>query len=190
MDYLAHLEPWKLAALVFCIRVVDVSIGTLRTISVVQGRLKLSVLLGFFEVLIWITALSQVISRAADSPLLILGYAGGFASGNAMGIMLERGLALGSVVVRMISAKAGSEIAQALRDYGQRVTVFQGEGRDGPVVMVYATCRRRALSRLLEIARETDPGVFYSVEPVQQWRGAAPQPLPDPTAWRAVFKKK
>ena len=190
MDFLSHMSPWGLAALVFTIRIADVSMGTLRTISVVQGRLKLSVLLGFFEVLIWITALSQVITKATGSPLLVLAYAGGFAGGNAVGIMLERGLGLGSVVVRIISAQAGSEIARALRQCGQGVTVFQGQGRDGPVVLVYATCHRRALSSLLQIARETDPGIFYAVEPVQQWSGAPVQPFPHTTGWRAVLQKK
>jgi len=68
----------------FGIRIVNVSIGTLRTITVVQGRLKLSVVLGFFEVLIWITALSQVLVGASTNPVLILAYAGGFAGGNAV----------------------------------------------------------------------------------------------------------
>jgi uncharacterized protein YebE (UPF0316 family) len=190
MNVLTDLPPWGLAILIFAIRIVDVSIGTLRTISVVQGRLALSVVLGFFEVTIWIAALSQVLIGASTQPLLILAYAGGFAGGNAVGILLERTLALGAVVVRIISTQAGSEIAEALRQVGQRVTTFHGQGRDGPVVLVYVTCRRRDLARLLEIARSVDPNIFYAVEPVERWAQGLPQPLPQATGWRAVFKKK
>ena len=190
MGFLTHLPAWALAALIFSIRIVDVSIGTLRTISVVQGRLKLSVLLGFFEVLIWITALSQVIVRVSTNPILVVAYAGGFATGNAVGIALERGLALGAAVIRIISAAAGPEIARQLRQRGQRVTTFEGEGRDGPVTMIYAICRRRELSKILEIARAADANLFFSIEPVQQWRDAFPNPLPHATGWRASFKKK
>ena len=190
MPLMPELPTWGIAILIFVIRIVDVSLGTLRTISVVQGRLKLSVVLGFFEVLIWVVALSKVIVGASTSPLLVLAYAGGFAGGNAVGIALERTLALGGVVVRIISTKAGLQIVHALREHGQRATTFQGSGRDGPVVLVYVTCLRRDLPRLLEIARKADPGIFYAVEPVREWSGAQATPLPYITGWRAILKKK
>jgi uncharacterized protein YebE (UPF0316 family) len=190
MHVLADLPTELLAVLIFLVRVVDVSIGTLRTISVVQGRLALSVALGFCEVLIWITAISQVISGASQNPWLIFAYAGGFATGNAVGIVLERTLALGSVVVRMICPQVGPQIAGALRNQGHRVTTFTGEGRDGPVQLVYTTCLRRRLPQVLETALRIDPAVVYTVEPVHKSSAGVHDPLPYPTGWRAVFKQK
>ena len=160
------------------------------TISVVQGRLVLSVVLGFFEVTVWITALSQVLVGAATNPALVLAYSLGFAGGNAVGILIERSLALGAVVVRLISTRNGMEIAASLRQLGHRATTFRGEGRDGPVVLVYTTCRRKSLAKILDTARKTDPTVFYAVEPVQQWAHGMPVPLLTPTGSRAVLKKK
>ena len=190
MNVLQNLPAWQLAILVFSIRIIDVSCGTLRTISVVQGRLVLSVVLGFFEVLIWIVALSQVIMGVSTNPLLMVAYAGGFAVGNATGIALERMLALGTVVVRMVSGRNGARIACELRRSGHRVTTFQGEGRDGQVTLVYVTCRRRQLRCVLDQARAIEPFIFFTVEPVQQHRRASMEVLPHATGWRAVIKQK
>jgi uncharacterized protein YebE (UPF0316 family) len=190
VEFVATLPVSLLALLIFAVRIVDVSIGTLRTISVVQGRLALSVVLGFFEVLIWIAALSQVIVGVSHSPFLIFAYAGGFATGNAVGIMIEQRLALGAVVVRFISPKVGLEITAALRESGYRATTFEGAGRDGPVTLIYATCERSKLYDLLQVARTIEPHVFYTVEPVQQQSEGLARALPHPTGWRAIFKKK
>ncbi|MHC2069208.1 DUF2179 domain-containing protein [Bremerella sp. T1] len=190
MEWLSELSPWVLALLIFLVRVVDVSIGTLRTICVVQGRMALSVVLGFFEVLIWIAALSQVIIGVSDSPMLMVAYAGGFALGNAVGIGLERKLALGSVVVRIIAQEEDSEIVYALRDRGFRATTFEGEGVEGPVDLIYVRCDRRKVANLLKIAKAIKPNIFYTVEPVQEQSERFAEPLPHPTGWRSVLKMK
>ncbi len=193
MQLLQEMPVWGVAIFVYCIRIVDVSFGTLRTISVVNGRLALSVVLGLFEITIWITALSQVLVRVTEHPIVILGYAGGFATGNAVGILIERRLAMGTVVVRIISSNAGRGIAEAIRQNGQRVTTFAGQGRDGPVTLLYITCARRRLSDILATARQCDPALFYCVEPVHKISAApgdAGDPLPHATGWRAILKKK
>lgn len=176
------------AILIFSLRVVDVSIGTMRTIMVVSGRVKMAVLLGFFELLIWTVAVSQVIISVQEYPLLLVAYAGGFATGNAAGIALERRLAIGNCIVRMLSDHKGDEIALALRGVGQHVTSFRGEGPGGFRTLVYSTCARRELPALLDTARRIDPGLFYSVERFSETSGLAP--VMAPTGWRAVLKKK
>ncbi len=190
MECLTDLPAWGLALLIFSLRVVDVSMGTMRTLSVVQGRLKLSVLLGFFEVLVWITAVSQVMPRLQTHPILALAYAGGFAAGNGAGILLERRLAMGSVAISIISPSSGPTIAQYLRDRGQRLTTFHGEGRDGPVTMIYTTSPRRRLRVLLDQARSVDPHIFYTVEPLREGGTGMNHPLPHASGWRSVLKMK
>ncbi len=184
----ANLPIWALVLVVFACRVVDVSIGTVRTIAVVNGRVVLSVVLGFFELLIWISAAGPVIVRLKESPLLIIAFAGGFATGNAVGILLERKMALGDRVLRMVSMERGPAIAVALREAGFTVTTFEGMGRDGPRTLLYISCPRRAIAQVLEIARAHDPRVFYVVEAVAETRGIPAGPAP--TGWRAIAKKK
>jgi len=188
MEFFANMPLWSVAVVVFCLRIVDVSLGTVRTLFVVQGRLAVSVMIGFVEVLIWVTAVSQVIVRIHESPLLVVAFAAGFAAGNAVGILLERRLALGTCVLRMIIKQEGDAVAAALRRAGHVVTTFDGEGRDGVRKLVYTTCPRRELRQVIDVAKQIDPGLFYVVDRFSQSGHLGP--LPDPTGWRAVFKKK
>jgi uncharacterized protein YebE (UPF0316 family) len=181
------MPVWALATLIFLLRVGDVSVGTMRTIVVVNGRIRLSVVLGFIEVLIWITAISQVILRLHESPLLIFAYAGGFAAGNAVGIMLERRLALGQCVVRMIS-KEGDQVARVLSTVGRVRGVFHSEMSGGGTRLVFATLARSDLPEAIRRAKTIDPDIFYVVDRFAQTNGRSP--LPHPTGWRAVLKMK
>jgi uncharacterized protein YebE (UPF0316 family) len=178
---------WALAGLVFLLRVADVSLGTMRTIVVVNGKITLSVALGFLEVLIWITAVSQVILRLRESPVLVLAYSAGFAAGNAAGIVLERRMALGQCVVRMIS-KEGDRLAQALSPIGRVRGVFRSEGGAPTTRLVFATLARSDLQEAVRRAKAVDPDVFYVVDRFSQTNGRTP--LPRATGWRAILKMK
>jgi uncharacterized protein YebE (UPF0316 family) len=188
MEFLNNLPFWLVALAIFSLRIVDVSLGTIRTILVVQGRQVLSVLIGFVEVLVWVTAVSQVIWRIQDNPLLAVAFAAGFATGNAVGIQLERRLALGTCVLRIIAKERGDRVAAALREVGRIVTTFEGHGGDGARTLLYTTCQRRDVSRLIGIAKEIEPNLFYVVDRFSQ--SGQVGPLPHPTGWRAVLKKK
>lgn len=190
MDWLAQIPVWALAPAIYFARIADVSIGTLRTISVVQGRVRLSVFLGFFEVLIWAMAVTQVIARLHESPVLLVAYAAGFATGNAIGIALDRRLALGNAVLRLITHADGAALASLLRAHGQVVTTFAGQGRDGPVCLLYMVCARKKIPAILADARAADPDIFFVAEPVQSMRGALTTIRAHDTGFATVFKKK
>ena len=188
MEAIFNLPIWAVALFVFGLRVMDVSLGTLRTLSVVHGRLALSVMIGFVEILLWIIAVSQVIMRLQESPILILAFAAGFAMGNACGIALERFLGIGQVVLRMIITSKETEIADLLRARGHVLTTFKGEGRDGPRTLMFTTCSRRTLNKLVGDVAAVDPQMFYTVDRFSNpGHGLL---LPHPTGWRSIFKKK
>lgn len=186
---LEGLPVWELAIIIFLLRICDVSIGTFRTIAVVQGRTVVSVILGFFEVLIWVLVMSNVLRHAAQNPVLLLAYAGGFATGNAVGIQLERSFALGHVVLRIISVKSG-ELVERLRSRVQHVSTFVGQDGEKSVMLLFLACRRRDLKELIAEARGIDPELFFAVDPLRESSIDLAQPLPHPTGWRAVFKMK
>jgi len=190
MDFLTTLPTWQLGLIIFFLRILDVSMGTVRTLAVVAGHIRISVVLGFLEVLIWVFAISQVIQTVAESPLVLFMYAGGFATGNAVGILVERRLAMGKRVVRLISQSRGSEIAAALRESGQPVTTFRGEGRDGERLMIYFLCERKGLPEIIAKAKDLDPELFYVIEPVSESRDIPTLPLPRATGWRSWMKQK
>lgn len=176
--------------LIFLARICDVSLGTIRTIVTVQGRTGVAFILGFLEILIWITVVSAVVHKIKELPILSLFYALGFASGNVVGIMVERKIAFGFIVLRVITRDAGKAMADRLRKSGQTVTTFVGEGMVGPVTKLYIVCRRRDLKWILPIVKEEDPESFYIIEPARDVSKVL-RPIYQPvTGWRAIFKKK
>jgi uncharacterized protein YebE (UPF0316 family) len=189
LEDLTQVNVLLAAGAIFLLRIVDVSLGTIRTISLVQGRIVLAMGLGFFEVLIWIFVIAGVMGAVRDNPLLLVAYAAGFSAGNGVGILIERRLAMGVSVVRIISQHAGARIADRIREDGQPVTVFTGQGRDGPVSLLYITCARRTLPWFLKEAIDLDPCLFYVVEPAiglnRRIFG-----VPHPTGWHAIAKRK
>ncbi|MBR9985011.1 MAG: DUF2179 domain-containing protein [Desulfosarcina sp.] len=176
--------------IIFVARICDVSIGTIRTIVTVQGRTAIAFCLAIFEISIWLTVVSTVITQIKDQPLLVAFYAFGYATGNVVGIMVERKLAFGTMILRIITRTAGPEIAAHLREKGQPVTIFHGEGMRGPVNELYIACRRRELKWILPEVQRLDPRLFYVIE---QARDMSKVLKPVSTAlggWRATDKRK
>jgi uncharacterized protein YebE (UPF0316 family) len=177
-------------AVIFVARICDVSIGTIRTIVTVQGRTTIAFVLAIFEISIWVTVASTVITQIRDQPLLVIFYAFGYATGNVVGIMVERKLAFGTMILRIITRRAGSEIADHLRQKGQPVTIFRGEGMLGPVSELYIACRRRELKWILPEVQRIDPKLFYVLEQARDMSKVL-KPLYSPLGgWRATDKRK
>ncbi len=175
---------------IFFARICDVSFGTIRTIVTVHGRTELAFFLGIIEVVIWILVVSAVVNQINEYPILIIFYALGFATGNVVGILVERQLAFGSLVLRVITARQGRLLARRMREMGQPVTTFTGEGMQGPVTELYIVCRRRDMKRLLPVINEIDSEAFYITEQARDVNKIL-RPVATPvTGWRAVLKKK
>ena len=154
--------PWG-PLLIFSLRIVDVSMSTTRILLSVRGHKMVTPLIGFFEVMIWVFAVGNAI-RFLDSPLHVLGYAGGFATGNLVGLWIEEKLALGYGSIRVVSKHAGVEMAESLRSLGFGVTEFGAQGRDGRVEVIYTVCKRRDIARVIAEAERWDPQAFITVE--------------------------
>jgi uncharacterized protein YebE (UPF0316 family) len=148
---------------IFLLRIVDVSLATLRMLMVMRGKKFAAPLIGFFEVLVWILAVGNAI-RFLTSPLHLLGYATGFAAGTSVGLWLEERMAFGMSTVRIMSRHGGVELAEALRDHGFGVTEFAGHGREGRVEVVYVALQRRDLPTVFREVGIWDPAAFVTVE--------------------------
>ena len=181
---------WVLGVLVFFARIIDVSLGTIRTISIVQGRTVAAFFLGFFEISMWLLVLSAVLDRVMESPVLALFYALGFSSGNVVGILVEKRLAMGYMNFRIISTKYAKQIASTLREKGFAVTTFDGEGKDGKVTEVYVVTQRKMLPGLIKIIKEIEPDAFYIAEQAGIVSKIRRPTMIPATGWRAVQKKK
>ncbi len=181
---------WLYGFFVFAARVADVSLGTLRTIAIVHGRTALAFGLGFFESAIWLAVVSTIVQAVAEQPALGVIYALGFATGNLVGIKVEKRIAMGHLILRIISRKNSYQIADKLRNQGYAVTTFVGEGKSGQVIELYVVCRRRELKKILQMTLALDPEAFYVTEQAGSVSNVY-RPIMQPvTGWRAVFKKK
>lgn len=150
---------------VFCARVSDVTLGTIRTISIVQGRTKTAFICGFFEISLWVTVVAKVLLEIGNRPLLAVFYALGFSTGNVIGILLERKLAFGHVVLRVICSKESETLSATLRNQGYAVTTFPGQGMNGPVTLVHIVALRKETSALTHQVKSLAPDSFYFIEP-------------------------
>jgi uncharacterized protein YebE (UPF0316 family) len=155
-------SPWG-PLLIFLLRIVDVSMATVRVTSIVRGPRWLAPVIGFFEILIWVVAVGAAIQNLG-SWLHVVGYAGGYATGTAVGMWVESRLALGWGVVRTISRGPAGRLAAALRDAGFGVTEQAGHGKSGPVDVLYAVVRRRQIPKVLDIIDEVEPESFVTVQ--------------------------
>ncbi len=157
-----------LPILVFFARIIDVSIGTLRIIFVSRGKRNLAPILGFFEVLVWIVVVAQIVNNL-QAWVSYVAYAAGFATGTYIGLTLENRLALGMMAVRTISPNAHMFV-QKLREAGYGVTELKGEGTTGQVNVVYTVIPRKNLDDVIHIIRSATPKAFVSVEEIQSAR--------------------
>ena len=158
-----------LPLLVFLAELCVVTLCTIRIIFVSRGMKVLAPILGFFEVTIWLFAIGQVMQNL-NSPACFLGFAGGFTLGNYMGVLIEKRLALGTVVVRTVTHRDATELVEGLRRAHYGITIMDAEGARGPVKLVLTVVRRRELDAVLTIIRRFDPEAFYSVDEVQEAR--------------------
>ncbi|MGK7311742.1 MAG: DUF2179 domain-containing protein [Candidatus Longimicrobiales bacterium M2_2A_002] len=164
MELLEQVFAGPLGPLViFGLRIFDVSLATLRMLLTVRGQRVLVPLIGFFEVLIWLFAAGTAI-QYLGSPLHAVGYAGGFAAGNAVGLWIEEKLALGLARIQAFSAHSGVELAEAIREQGFGVTEFLGQGREGKVELISTVVRRSEVPRVLKVIDVWDPDAFVTVD--------------------------
>ncbi|MGI6604696.1 MAG: DUF2179 domain-containing protein [bacterium] len=155
---------------IFVARVVDMSGTTIRTIMVVRGQRLIAAIIGFFEVIVYILALNQVVGKL-DNPFNLLAYALGFATGNYVGSAIEERMALGFVTVEIIPSQYDSPLADLLREQGFGVTCFAAEGREGPRLVLHVLLKRKKLTQLLDMLRETDDNAFYTIMDTRATRG-------------------
>lgn len=167
LDFIGLQFTWGILAaglLIVLARVVDVSLATVRTISVVNGRTKVAFICAFAESIIWITVISAVVPQVQEQPVLAVFFALGFALGNVVGIRAEQFLALGFLVLRVVSRDNWQPLADTLRNAGYGVTTFIGQGVSGPVGELSVICRRRDFAKVVAIVQDIDPGAFYYTE--------------------------
>jgi uncharacterized protein YebE (UPF0316 family) len=158
------------AVLIFCLRLIDVSMGTVRILIAVRGRRLLAGVIGFFEITIFLVAISQVVTNIGNW-WNVVAYAAGFATGTIVGMTIENRLAIGLAEVNIVSMGMGTEIAEALREEGYGATEFLGAGQANIVDTVRTVVRRREVPSVMALASALDDEAFVTVSEMKSAYG-------------------
>ena len=147
---------------IFFARICDVSIGTIRIIMIGRSRRGMAALLGFFEVIIWLIAVSQVLGHL-NNVISYIAYGAGFAAGNYVGISIENRLAMGMQSVQIITEENLKALSMLLRQEGFGVTNLAAKGQKGQMDFIYVVTPRKRSDEVLAIVKEFDANAFISV---------------------------
>jgi uncharacterized protein YebE (UPF0316 family) len=171
MDVLAltnsEIYSWiVLPVLIFFARVFDVSLGTIRIIFISRGIKYLAPLIGFFEIMIWLMAIGQIIQNLTNIYYYVF-FAAGFATGNFVGIIIEEKLSIGNVSVRIITRQDASKLVDALKKSALGVTSIDAEGPKGRVKIIFTVVSRHNVQDVITIVKQYNPRAFYSIEDIR-----------------------
>lgn len=162
-----QLLPVSLIPLfIFLARITDVSLGTIRIVMVSRGFKWRAAILGFFEVLLWLIVVSEILKNL-DHWQNYLAYAGGFAAGTYVGMYIEGMLKVGTIIVRIITPNPHEDLVQALKNAGFMITVVDGHGGESPVKIIFTLLKRRRWNEVVSIIETHDSEAFYSSEDVK-----------------------
>lgn len=195
MEVFSNMDPtlvdWVIIpVLIFLARLLDVSLGTLRLVLIARGNKIAAPLIGFVETLIWLIAIGQIMQNL-NNVASYLSWAGGFAAGNYLGLLIEERLAMGQVVVRTIMSMPADELADRLREEGYRVTQVEAQGRQGKTLLLFMVVSRKKVEEVVKIITQYNPKAFYSIEDV---RSVSDDPnIPgarEADSWRRIFPLK
>jgi uncharacterized protein YebE (UPF0316 family) len=155
-----------LPLLIFMARILDVTIGTIRIVMVSKGQKLWAPILGFFEVFIWLIAISRIFQNL-DNWVNYVAYAAGFASGNYIGLLLEERLAMGIVKIQIITRRSAVDLIKNLKDAGYGITHHEAKGSSEIVSIIYSIIKRNEIHKVEKIVKATNPKAFYSIEDVK-----------------------
>jgi uncharacterized protein YebE (UPF0316 family) len=152
--------------LIIALRLVDVSLGTVRIIMLSRRYRLLPAIIGFVEVFTWLVAATIVFSNLNNPPRM-LAYAGGFGLGTYLGALLESWLAVGSTMMRVVSPTTSPDPTPRLREAGYLVTEVNADGRDGEVRLAFTIMSRRQRKEALRIVHQVDPAAFVTLQDIE-----------------------
>jgi len=195
VDFAFSNEPvftwFILPALIFFARIIDVTIGTMRFIFVSRGYRLIAPVFGFFEVLIWLLAIGQIINNL-NNVMCYIAYGAGFAAGNFLGMYIEDKLSIGNVLIRIITRKDSANLINYFKQSNIGVTYLNAHGATGNVRIIFTTVPRKDLKSIITEIKKFNPNAFFTIEDVKQVNeGIFPSRLPvyNPNSLGRLFRK-
>jgi uncharacterized protein YebE (UPF0316 family) len=178
-----------LPLMIFSARILDVSLGTLRIVMIAKGQKRIAPILGFFEVLIWLLAIGRIMQNL-DNWICYIAYAGGYATGNYIGMLIEEKLAVGIVQLQIITGNDSGKLINSLKTAGYGITHHNAEGGASGkwVSVIYSVVMRNDISKVISIILENNPDAFYSIGDVRFVNKGLSTVITDKYKWWRIGK--
>ncbi|MFH0975059.1 MAG: DUF5698 domain-containing protein [Spirochaetota bacterium] len=162
-------EEYVALLYIFFARIVDVSIGTIRIILISQGHRRITPVLAFVEILIWLTAIGKALNNLSGI-FSYLSYAGGFAAGNYIGMLIESRLSIGFQSIRIITSEKVTALPMMLKDEGFDISIVNGKGTKGEIQIIYTVVRKKNVKKIMEMTNALEPNAYITIENVHSHR--------------------
>ncbi len=165
LQSLTSPQAWLGALAIFSIRVISIAMDTLRFMLTMRGRKTIAWILGFFESVLFVVIMGIVLTNL-ENILNIIAYAAGFATGNTVGMMIEKKLAIGFTHISVVSKLHGFALAESLRERDFAVTEIPARGKDGLVYLLNLTVKRKSVPDVEKFVLSIDPEAFITAEDI------------------------
>lgn len=159
------MELLLLCIKIFCVRIMDVSLGTMRTIVTVKGKKHIASLIGFFEIFIWFVIVKEALNVESTSLWIAFSYAGGYASGTFIGGFLSERIIKGNFGVQVITSKKDDELVAFLKKSGFGVSVIdvRSENEHSEKYMLFIEIDKTRFNELKKLIKKYDEKAFIVV---------------------------
>lgn len=173
MEFLMNMEGPLLYTVIFCAKIVEVSISTIRLVYINKGERVKGAVLGFIEIMIWLIVVSSVLNNITEDPIKVFIYAAAFSLGNYIGVTIESKIAVGLASIQVVvSEETGEILAEILRDESYGVTIIDGRGRDdSKKILLFIQLKRKKIPEAVKIIKQTAPDAYITVNDIKSMMG-------------------
>lgn len=161
------MELLILCIKIFLVRILDVSLGTIRTIITIKGKTSLASIVGFIELLIWFIIVKEALNTESSSIFIAISYALGFAVGTYIGSMISNRIIHINLAIQIITSK-GDIIAGILRDnnYGVSIMDIRGKVDDHKCLLLVHT-NDRNMNNVCKLVNDIDSSAFVFINEIK-----------------------
>jgi uncharacterized protein YebE (UPF0316 family) len=173
MDFLLELSGPILYIIIFCAKIIEVTISTIRLVYINKGEKIKGTILAFIEISIWLVIVSSVLTNIADDPMKAFVYAAAFSLGNYIGVTIESKIAVGLASIQAVVNKdSGQILADILREQGFGVTIIDGTGKnDSKKNLLFIQLKRKRITEAINLIKENTPNAYISVNDIKSMTG-------------------
>ena len=147
---------------IFFTRILDVSLGTIRTIMTVKSKHFLAATIGFFEVFLWFVVVQEALNTPNMNLLVAFFYSLGFATGTFIGGYITNCFIKTPISLQIITTN--KKMADFLYENGFGVSQIKINGKEGIRDMLILETTDKYYKKLMSLIRIVDEKAFVVVD--------------------------